>query len=225
MIRRFAIGIVLLISSLVLVVPLTAQPFAKPNLVVIIVDTPVLGSAGGGQINNLLLKACQTYFAVERSTDGNYIRLTIAQNITGWVAISAVQDVSEDYGQKNGQPANCSGSPFSASTTSVKATAVPTAKPAPPVATAAPSTSTTTKITPNLVLIVADTPLLSSAGGGQLGTSVAKRCQTFFVVERSSDSEFYRLQITTGFTAWVSASATQDVDENYGQAKGQARVC
>ncbi len=226
MFRRLTLMLVL--AGLLLALPVAAQQSGS-NLVVVVSDTPLLGSPGGGALGNAVVRACQTYFAVERSADGAYVRLSITPRFSGWVAVNAVQDVPENYGQRNGSPATCSGAalPVVQSTVTVAApTAAPVSSASNTTATPAPTSAPANqRITPNLVLVISDTPLLGAPAGNPLGIAVARRCQTFFVVERSADGLYYRLQITPGFTGWVSASAVQDVDENYGQRNGQARAC
>lgn len=223
--KRLVLVTVLIAAIAVFVSPIAAQQ-AQPNLVVIVRNTPVLGGPGGSP-TSATLRACQTFFLREVSSDGRFARLNITNSSSVWVDATAVQDVAENYGQRNGAPTTCSGAPLAAPTsaTPVASTPVPV-NPAPtPVAPVASPTSAqvNTRITPNLVLVNTNSTLSGVPGGGSIGVSV-RTCQTFFAVEISADRQFYRLQITPSSFGWITVNNVQDVAENYGQRNGEARV-
>ncbi len=221
--KRFGIAVVVALLLSLLVLPAAAQ---QPNLVVLVGDTRVLTGPGGSPTNNVL-RACQTFYLREVSSDGQFARLFITPSVSVWVSASVVQDVGENYGQRNGSPASCSGVPLAAPSVTVATTAAPAAGTAQPTqtsstATPAPS-STNTRISPNLVLVNTNSALLSAPSGSSTGLNV-RTCQTYFAVEISADRQFYRLQITPNTSGWISAANVQDVAENYGQRNGEARL-
>lgn len=67
------------------------------------------------------------------------------------------------------------------------------------------------------------TALLNAPAGGSTGLNV-RTCQTYFAVEISADSQFYRLQISPNISGWISTANVRDVAENYGQRSGEGRV-
>ncbi|MDX2137100.1 MAG: hypothetical protein SF123_03325 [Chloroflexota bacterium] len=223
--KRFVAVLLVVAAFTALVLPAAAQP---PNLVVIVSDTRVLTGPGGSATNNVL-RACQTFYLREISSDGQYARLFVTPSVSVWVSTSVVQDVPENYGQRNGTPATCSGAPLTVPTggavstpvASATATAQPTQ--ASSAASPVPTSSANTRITPNLVLVNTNTSLLSAPGGSSTGLNV-RTCQTYFVVEVSADRQYYRLQITPNTTGWISAANVQDVAENYGQRNGEPRL-
>ncbi|MBN8591972.1 MAG: hypothetical protein J0M33_09430 [Anaerolineae bacterium] len=218
--KRLVLVAVLIAAIAVFVSPLSAQQ-AQPNLVVIVRNTPVLGGPGGSP-TSVTLRACQTFFLREVSSDGRYVRLNITNSSSVWVDATAVQDVAENYGQRNGAPATCSGVPLAAPTSATSVASTPAPTPVAPVASPT-SAQVNTRITPNLVLVNTNSTLSGVPGGGSIGV-IVRTCQTFFAVEISADRQFYRLQITPSSFGWITANNVQDVAENYGQRNGEARV-
>jgi hypothetical protein len=67
----------------------------------------------------------------------------------------------------------------------------------------------------NLVLFLADTPVLNGEGGNPVVPSrVIRACQTAFIIGTSADGAFGRVFSMGG---WVSLANTLDVPEDYGQ--------
>jgi hypothetical protein len=69
------------------------------NLVVFIEDTAIYSAPDRG-VTIGSIKACQTAFVLETSTDGKFGRVFV---MGGWIPLSATVDVAEDYGQIGGQ--------------------------------------------------------------------------------------------------------------------------
>jgi hypothetical protein len=223
--KRFAIVLAFALTLVVFVVPAAAQ---QPNLVVLVGDTRVLTGPAGSPTNNVL-RACQTFYLREVSSDGQFARLFITPSVSVWVTASVVQDVGENYGQRNGAPATCSGVPLAAPNATATTTPAPSAattqstQPSSTPAAPAATTSANTRITPNLVLVNTNNALLNAPGGSSTGLNV-RTCQTYFAVELSADRQFYRLEITPNTSGWISVANVQDVAENYGQRNGEARL-
>lgn len=72
----------------------------------------------------------------------------------------------------------------------------------------------------NLVLFTADTPVLNTPDGYEVGETL-RTCQTAFVINTSDDGEYGELFVMGG---WIPLSATVDVPEDYGQPNGAARL-
>lgn len=68
----------------------------------------------------------------------------------------------------------------------------------------------------NLVLVVAETGVLSEPGGSQTGLTI-KTCKTVFITEVSSDGKYGHAFVQGG---WIDLGATMDVGETYGQPGG-----
>jgi len=68
----------------------------------------------------------------------------------------------------------------------------------------------------NLVLVLAETGVLTEAGGSQTGLTI-KACKTVFITQTSTDGRYGHAFVQGG---WIDLNNTIDVGETYGQPGG-----
>jgi len=215
--RKVVAIMAMLVSALALTNGMTMRiaqaqgntPVRPANLVLITSDTPVLTGPNGQAIANTLIRRCQTAYVIEKTENGQFVRL----DRFGWIAAGATADVPENYGQRNGTPIDPScggGAPVVSASTPVNN---------PPLTTGA--ATSTVRINPaNLVVLTSDAPILNVPNGQPVAGALLRRCQTAFEVEKTADGQFVRL-FRFG---WVSAAAVGDVAEDYGQRNGTPKI-